>query len=638
MSSSTVAAVVAATGSSGTPTSFKSSQRKANLKTSRAKDVNAAATLAERTTSMEGKEKKGIKEMEYGEGQQQETIITPMVPLREITLSVSPDETAAVTSLDVNDEEDDLPSSKVTPLETTVDYSPATEPKKRKRQAEAPFQKSRKVVVKPPLSPSTVPVVPYSTGLLEDPFLKKMTSEGKDVLKDIADSKEKVENQLEELTKKLHESSSESEAFKQKQVKLLTELGKLKKAVETSTAEKRDLEQAIEKLKAKLEKTELGFSTEIQRIRSEEAVVEEEENQGLREMEARKAELERERSGSDGTTQAVEEATHRAAEASAKNEERMESLRCSLEANSVARAEEMSVLQRENESLQAMIREQQEILQSKAEADLNLLEDVRAKEKQIVTLQEQLLVYKVSADAERASVAKESERMKASIENANRRAREAEERSVMAEKKGMERTNELKELRKKAEEDNERLTHDKHALIMKVEDAERQRERLETEKQAAMAVEKYSSTAPAIQEIIPSIVSEISDAMIAVQSGVTAKNVHRRRHTEYKRTEERDRDQRSTIGQSARHSPGGWDQAVRRSLKAVGGHCRRNRTNRKRHDLSNRRQDGRKPSQCLRRCGHGKTARGSNRREYAARRLVRHKQVQIGVVPHQAKP
>lgn len=465
--------------------------------------------------------------MEYEEGQQQ-TIITPV---EDIALPI-PETT---TGADVADEEKDLPHSKITPLDTTDNV-----PKKRKRHHS------------------------HSTGLLE-------------------------EEQHAESSKKLQELLSDAETFKQKELELLTELGELRKAAETSAVTNRDLEQKIEQ----------------------------------------------ERSRSDMTAQAAEETERQAAIAMANNKKEIERLRLNLEATNVARAEEILVLQRENESGQTRIRELEEMLQNKTEADLNqhtgLLEDIQNKEREINKLRKKLLANKKQVNEEAASVAekasrlkaaetraeqlekhlkelsaakeeerrkleeqavlsekkmnelqtqleqqkekeylfhlnveankdelrenfkrekemlqkeleevekshiaatqiaeetrKESERIKASIENANRLAREAEERRVMAEKKEMEKTNELQEIQRNAKEESERLNREKHKLINTIEDFKIKQERLEKEKQEAMVVERYETAASANPINIQSyIVSEVTEAMSTIQNVVMSKN------------------------------------------------------------------------------------------------------------------
>ena len=486
--------VASATGSGGAPTT--SNRRQPKLKTQEkvgAKDVDAAeATLAELASKVdfkalyeEGKEKKSIKEMEYEEGQQ---------PTGEIALPIHPGKAATVASVvDVEDEEegDLLPPSKA----IFLDNSPAIVWGKRKRQALTPsqrkadeikakaFKRVRKVVVKPPLPPSAESSVPYSTGLLEDPFLKKLASGEKDVLKNIAASiasKEEVEKQLSETSKKLEELSSESEAFKQKEVELLAELGKLRKAAEASATVISDLKQ------------------------------------------------ERNR------TQATEEKIER--QAAKANQEEIERLKSDLKAISVARTKEMLTLQKENESRQARIRELEKMLQKNEHLEKELADLYSSKEKEhrlwsereterkMRELQAQLEQQQKEKETEfkrRAEINKEelrehfqqemeklkqaaasqiaeevqkkSEIMKASTENANRLAREAENRRAMAER-------------------NERLNRENMDLIEKLERLEK----------GTSAVEPYS-----VMPVNPSscnVVSEISDAMGVIEKRIIAKN------------------------------------------------------------------------------------------------------------------
>ena len=662
-------AVVSATSSGGAPTSFKTSnKRQPKLKTQEKKgvdekDVAAVAALVDLTTKVDFKalarRKKSIEKMEYEKGQQTTEIALPAddtsmddlplssalpiaadAPMDNLPLSsalptatdASIDDLAlssalpAATDASIDDlaqssalpeDDDDFSLPKVFLLDDTI-HSPATVPKKRKLQTKSSSQrasteikeKALKRMRKVPLPPPPVPA-----DLLEDSSLKKMASEEKYVFEDIAAniaSKEKVEKQLAESSKKLQELSSESEILKQKEAELLTELGELRKAAETSAAAKKDLEQRIEMSKAELEQAKRESSIELQKIRTETAA----EKERIKEIEARNAsvlsELEQERSKSGRTIQAAEETERRAAETMASNQKEIERLRRDLEANSVARAKEMLLLQTESE---ARIRKLEEMLQNKAKADL---QDIQAKERDIEMLRKELLANKSRVDVEMASVVektsrletaeartkhlekqlaelhlakeeerrlldeqtalserkmqelrtqlelqkkreaefmqsveanqkdlrerfiqekemlqreldetaasriaatqiaeklqKESEMIQNSIENANRLVREAEERRAIAEKREMEKTNELQEIQRQAREESERLKREKRDLIKKIEDAERQQDK------EAMAMEQYI---PSYQNMV---VSEVSNAMGTIQKQVMDKN------------------------------------------------------------------------------------------------------------------
>ena len=381
VSSAAQGAVASATGSGGTPTSFKSGRRPSRLKTpGRRSDAVAVATPAYLMTKVDTetlKKMKGVK-MEYEQGRQQQSTVTPMEETSPLPLSS--DETPTVSSLDEDDDGEGFPSSKAILLDVMSSPPVLKKRKSQVQSAAAAIKKkalkhARKVMVKPPLSPLAVPL---HSDLLEDPLPEKIACEDRDAFKDIVAgivSKEKAEKQLSESQNKFQELFSETEALKRKEEELLTELKELKKAAETSAVAKRDLEQMVEASKAELERVKLVSSTELQKIRSEV----EEKNKSMEEIEMRNAALKK----------LMEETEKQIAETMTSNQEEIKRLRHDFE---VTKAKEMSHLERENALHQTTI------TKLKDEFSKNLQE----KERTFKMLQEDFIVNKNRADDETA--------------------------------------------------------------------------------------------------------------------------------------------------------------------------------------------------------------------------------------------
>nr|BDT63201.1 MAG: wsv143-like protein [Hemigrapsus takanoi nimavirus] len=564
-------AVASATGSGGAPTAFKSSRGsgyRAKLKTQEskaAKDVNgtaaAAATLAALSktfnfkTLVKQKENKNNIEMEYEEQHQ-----PPTVPTREIALIPS-GETATVASIDKDDEEEDLSPSKVLEREemkddketefeeqqqqnpidsmgeialptssgSTADVGDEDLPpskispmetndmtKKRKRQDKTPSQreaveieekdlKRAKNLASKSTSPSTAP-----TSLLEDPGLKEIVSEEKDVLKDsVANiaSKEEVEKQP-------------------------AELGDLRKAEETLVVTEKELEQGIDTPKADLEQSVI----ELQRTQSEADAEKEQENKKKEEIEARNAdvqsELEQERSRSDEMTQKIK---LRAAEAMANIQEEIERLKRDVlnqQTELLAKERDIATLREEllankqtKEALDSSVRKTMEL-----QAQLQHQKEIEARFRQSVE-ENNAKLFNERLNQEKERLEKELRDTAAAQIAATQIAHKSQEESERLIREELERrTKELQEIQIKTKEEIEILKHEKLSLIMMIRDNVRQQEILEKEKNNDMKMELYGATAtptPIISEV-PShqslVVSEVSDAMGTIQNDVTTKN------------------------------------------------------------------------------------------------------------------
>ena len=300
-------------------------------------------------------------------------------PLGKAELPNPPEET---TPIDV----DVLPN----PFDAMLDYSPVNVTK-RKKEAKTLSQRAAAEIKKKAVKRARNIPTP-------DLF--------NDLAANIA-SKEIVEKQLAETTKKLQELTNESQKLKLKEEELLISLRDLRKAAEDSAAVKKDLEEIIEISKTELEQTKLESSAEIQRIRLEAAAEKEENNKRIKEIEDRNAsilsELEQEKSRSDRTTQA--EIERQAAEEITNNKIEIEHLRRNFDSNNAARDEEIFMLQREKEN---RIRELEEKYQNQTEAyqtqRSELLEDIQVKTKDVETLRKELLSNKSNIDAMVASM------------------------------------------------------------------------------------------------------------------------------------------------------------------------------------------------------------------------------------------